>query len=102
MDDCAAVTVANLDSITTLGSFGLSTSNQGITSLQKGDFAGLTSLTLLNLSQNGLTSLPEGIFAGLAELAELNLSANQLESLPEGAFSDLTALTNPLSVHQRS
>ena len=93
VDDCAAVTVANLAAITTFGAFGLSTSNQGITSLLKGDFAGLTSLTLLNLSQNTLTSLPEGIFAGLGELTELNLSANQLESLPEGAFSDLTALT---------
>ena len=93
VDDCAAVTVADLATITTLGSFGFGTVNQGITSLQKGDFAGLTSLTLLNLSRNTLTSLPEGIFAGLGELTELNLSANQLESLPEGAFSDLTALT---------
>ena len=93
VDNCAAVTDANLASITTFGAFGLSTSNQGITSLQKGDFAGLTSLTLLNLSQNSLPSLPEGIFAGLGELTELNLTANQLESLPEGAFSDLTALT---------
>ena len=74
VDDCAAVTVANLDSITMFGAFGLSTANQGITSLQKGDFAGLTSLTILNLSGNTLTSLPEGIFADLAELAELNLS----------------------------
>ena len=92
VDDCAAVTVANLASITTFGAFGLSTVNQGITSLQKGDFAGLTALTVLNLSRNTLTSLPEGIFAGLAELAELNLSGNQLESLPEGAFDGLVKL----------
>ena len=92
VDDCAAVTVANLASIVTFGPFGLNTTNQGITSLQKGDFAGLTSLTILNLGSNGLTSLPEGIFSGLAELADLNLSSNQLESLPEGAFSGLTAL----------
>ena len=92
VDDCAAVTVANLASIVTFGPFGLNTTNQGITSLQKGDFAGLTSLTILNLGSSGLTSLPEGIFSGLAELADLNLSSNQLESLPEGAFSGLTAL----------
>ena len=92
VDDCAAVTVANLASITTFGNFGFGTFNQGITSLQKGDFAGLTSLTLLNLGNNGLTSLPEGIFSGLAELAELNLGANQLESLPEGAFDGLVKL----------
>ena len=101
VDDCAAVTVANLASITTLGSFGFGTFNQGITSLQKGDFAGLTSLTILNLGINGLTSLPEGIFAGLAELTELNLSVNQLESLPEGAFAGLAELFElNLSVNQ--
>ena len=92
VDDCAAVTVANLASIVTFGAFGLSTFNQGITSLQKGDFAGLTSLTILNLGVNGLTSLPEGIFAGLDELYELNLSSNELESLPEGAFDGLVKL----------
>ena len=92
VDDCAAVTVANLASITTFGSFGFGTFNQGITSLQKGDFAGLTSLTILNLGNNGLTSLPEGIFSGLAELANLNLSNNQLESLPEGVFDGLVKL----------
>ena len=92
VDDCAAVTVEHLASITTLGAFGLSTSSQGITSLQKGDFAGLTSLTLLNLSQNSLTALPEGIFAGLAELAELKLNGNQLQSLPEGVFDGLLKL----------
>ena len=92
VDDCAAVTDANLAAITSLGTFGLSTSNQGITSLQKGDFAGLTSLTILDLSLNDLTSLPEGIFAGLAELDELNLRSNELESLPEGAFDGLVTL----------
>ena len=47
-DNCAAVTDANLAAITSLGvNFGFSTSNQGITSLQKGDFAGLTALTVL-------------------------------------------------------
>ena len=58
VDNCAAVTDANLAAITTLGAFGLSTSNQGITSLQKGDFAGLTALTVLNLGQNTLTCFP--------------------------------------------
>ena len=92
VDDCAAVTVANLASITQFGFFGLGTSNQGITSLQKGDFAGLTSLTILNLSQNGLTSLPEGIFAGLTALNGFNMSLTKLESLPEGAFDGLVKL----------
>ena len=92
VDDCAAVTVANLASITTLGFLGLSTSNQGISSLKKGDFAGLTALTVLNLRMNSLTSLPEGIFADLTDLTELDLSSNELESLPEGAFDGLVKL----------
>ena len=92
VDNCAAVTDANLASITQLGQLGFGTFNQGITSLQKGDFAGLTSLTILRLGQNGLTALPEGIFAGLAELDELNLFDNQLESLPEGVFDGLVKL----------
>ena len=48
--DCAAVTVANLASITIFGEVaGFGTFNQGITSLQAGDFAGLTALTILRL-----------------------------------------------------
>ena len=92
VDDCAAVTVANLAAITQFGFFGSGTVNQGITSLQAGDFAGLTSLTILNLALNSLTSLPEGIFDDLAELTELNLASNDLESLPEGVFDGLVKL----------
>ena len=92
VDDCAAVTVANLASITTFGGLGTGTISQGISSLKKGDFAGLTSLTVLNLSRNTLTSLPEGIFAGLAALTNLDLANNQLTSLPEGVFSELVTL----------
>ncbi len=92
VDNCAAVTDANLAAITSLGAFGLSTSNQGITSLQKGDFAGLTALTVLDLSLNRLSSLPEGIFADLAKMDELNLRSNKLESLPEGVFDGLVTL----------
>ena len=92
VDDCAAVTVANLASITTFGGLGTGTISQGISSLKKGDFAGLTALTVLNLSRNTLTSLPEGIFAGLAALTDLDLANNQLTSLPEGVFSELVTL----------
>ena len=92
VSNCAAVTEMHLAAITTFGVGGFGTFNQGITSLQKGDFAGLTSLTKLNLSRNRLTSLPEGIFAGLAEVIELSLESNQLASLPEGAFDGLVKL----------
>ena len=71
--DCAAVTVANLASITTLGFNGFGTLQQGITSLQAGDFAGLTALTKLNLGNNQLASLPAGIFSGLTAVTEILL-----------------------------
>ena len=91
--DCAAVTVADLASITTFGGdLGFATFNQGITSLEAGDFAGLTALTKLNLSQNQLTTLPAGIFSGLTAVEEILLSGNQLTALPEGTFAGLTTL----------
>ncbi len=93
VDDCAAVTVANLASIVTFGPFGFNTANQGITSLQKGDFAGLTALTYLNLNENALDSLPGTVFSGLTSLTDLELSYTSLDALPAGVFSDLTALT---------
>ena len=74
------------------GALGLATFNQGITSLQAGDFAGLTALTKLNLSQNQLTSLPEGIFSGLTAIEDINLNSNELTALPEGTFAGLTTL----------
>ncbi len=91
--ECAAVTVADLASITTFGGdLGFATFNQGITSLEAGDFAGLTALTKLNLSQNQLTTLPAGIFSGLTAVEEILLSGNQVTALPEGTFAGLTTL----------
>ena len=91
--ECAAVTVADLESIATFGtSLGLATSQQGITALKAGDFAGLTSLTLLNLELNMLTALPAGIFSGLAAIKEINLNGNELTGLPAAAFAGLTTL----------
>ena len=63
VDDCKAVTVANLAGVT-----GLILSPQagvtGITALKSGDFAGLTGLTTLGVSgQPGLTELPSDVFS---------------------------------------
>ena len=91
--DCAAVTVANLASITTLGHNGFGTFSQGITSLQAGDFAGLTALTILRLANNQLASLPAGIFSGLTAVTEILLDGNQLTALPQGTFANLSNLT---------
>ena len=88
VDDCAAVTVADLASIGTL-----QTPGKNIASLQSGDFAGLTALTILHLYRNDLSSLPETVFSGLTNLTELHLRENELSSLPAGVFSGLTGLT---------
>ena len=91
--DCAAVTVANLASITIFGFNAFGTFNQGITSLQAGDFAGLTALTILRLGDNQLASLPAGIFSGLTAVTAIFLNGNQFTALPEGTFANLSNLT---------
>ena len=90
VSDCGSVTAAHLSGFT--GAMNLS--NRGITSLQAGDFAGLTGMPTLWLSRNtGLTSLPEGVFSGLTSLINLTLDGNTgLTSLPESVFAGLTRL----------
>ena len=89
--DCKAVTVANLAAIT--GTLDLE--DEGITSLQSGDFAGLTALDRLYLPDNDFSSLPLGVFSGLTGLTRLYLHDNDdLTSLPDGVFAGLTALEN--------
>ena len=88
VDDCAAVTDADLE-----GLVSLEMSSQNIDSLKSGDFAGLTSLVFLGLGSNRLITLPGTVFSGLTALRGLDLSNNALSSLPGGLFSGLTALT---------
>ena len=87
VDDCAAVTVADLATVTSLDLEGKS-----ITSLKAGDFAGLTAVTFIGLESNRVTSLPETVFSGLTALETLNLQDNRLSVLPAEVFSGLTAL----------
>lgn len=61
-------------------------------SLPEDIFDGLDSLEILNLNANELTSLPEDIFDGLSELTRLNLTSNDLTALPEDIFDGLTSL----------
>ena len=77
--DLAAITWLNLD-------------GAGITSLQEGDFDGLTGMTRLDLGGNSLTTLPAGVFTGLTSLRDLLLGFNSLETLPEGVFAGLQSL----------
>ncbi|WP_428097661.1 fibronectin type III domain-containing protein [Candidatus Rariloculus sp.] len=88
VDDCAAVTDADLASLTSLDM-----TSQNIASLKSGDFAGLTSLTVLGLGGNSFTMLPADVFSGLTALTDLLLGTNALKSLPGTVFSSLTALT---------
>ena len=88
VSDCAAVTVANLATITGTLDF----DGDGLTSLQAGDFAGLTEMWGLDLTSNSLSSLPDGVFSGLRSLQNLYLPDNGLSLLPDGVFSGLTAL----------
>ena len=84
---CADVTDVDLADIRALN-----LSRRSIVTLQEGDFAGLTNLSLLLLMNNSLEALPAGVFSGLPALGFLNLSNNSLEALPAGVFSSLPAL----------
>ena len=84
--NCAGVLPAHLSTITKpilLSS---------ITTLQAGDFSGLSNLKILNLYKSQLTSLPKGVFSGLDSLTHLYLRNSQLTSLPKGVFSGLGSL----------
>ena len=85
--ECAAVTVANLVTVTELHLY-----DENITALKEGDFAGLPAVTYISLNGNQLGALPANLFSGLASLGVLNLGTNQLTSLPDGLFSGLPAL----------
>ena len=87
--NCADVTDAHLAAITgTLDLF-----SAGTSSVQAGDFDGLTALTVLDLRFKNLASLPDGVFDELTALTDLDLGFNSLTTLPAGVFDELTALT---------
>ena len=83
--DCAAV---DSDSLASL-SAAISDVGRGaprldfylVTTLQGGDFAGLTGLQDLQLNNNQLTTLPEGVFDSLTSLQALRLQNNLLVGL---------------------
>ena len=83
----AEITKEELSIISTMNFQG-----KGITSLNDGDFAGLSNLEILRLDNNSLTTLPEGVFSGLSSLKKLEFSYNALTTLPEGVFSGLSSL----------
>ncbi len=87
--DCADVTNTHLRGIT--GTLDLSSEN--ITALHAGDFAGLSSVTLLDLYDNALTTLPSGLLTGLSSLEILYLDDNALTALPVDLMDPVPSLT---------
>ncbi len=63
-----------------------------LSSIESGDFTGLTSLTFLDLENNHISSIESSDFTGLTSLTSLHLEENQISSIESGAFSGLTAL----------
>ena len=82
VNNCADITATHLQTIKHLV---LDRTN--LTSLQEGDFSGLTNLEELFFSENNLTELPEKIFHGLTKLRILVLWGNELTMLPKDVFS---------------
>ena len=85
VDDCAAVTVADLATVTELYVVG-----RNVTALRSGDFAGLSALEDIHLRSNALSTLPPDVFSGLSALRVLILSDNALSTLPPDVFSGLS------------
>ena len=85
--DCAAVTDTDLRYVTVL-----ELENSGITTLQSGDFEGLSRLISINMRRNNLSALPDGVFDDLGNLRVLYLDVNHLSELPDDVFDDLANL----------
>ena len=88
VNDCADATAMQLASDIPF----LDYESAGITMLRAGDFAGLSSLTILQLHGNELTSLPGNTFAGMSSLEWLYLQQNKLASLDKDTFAGLPRL----------
>ena len=86
---CSSVTEEHLAAITRL-----SLANDRISTLQRGDFSGLTNLTRLSIGGNPLSSLPADLFENLTNLTSLSMNSNQLSSLPADLFDNLASLTS--------
>ena len=107
-DDCAGVTAADLAGLITLDMAGpdaRSPPGNGpvVSSLEAGDFRGLTQLRSLTLAGNRLAALPPGVFSGMPELTDLDLSGNLLARVAPESFAGLDRLSllvlgfNPLA-----
>ena len=94
VDASSATECTSITDLDTIISFPRTLNNRNISSLQSGDFAGMSSLGGLNLQNNRLTTLPADIFAGLSELDTVNLSNNNIETLDANTFDGLDTFLN--------
>ena len=85
--ECTSIT--DLD---TFISFTRTLNRRNISSLQSGDFAGMSSFAGVLLQDNQLTTLPADIFADLPALQTVNLSNNNIETLDANTFDGLDTL----------
>ena len=85
--DCDDVTHSDLQSFGSDYEERLIISGDSVTSLQDGDFAGLTNLGVLVITNTQLTTLPVNVFNGLSRLLSIRLTHNPLlNSVPEDIF----------------
>ena len=91
--DCEDVTSAHLSAIDNLSAAN-SAERFGsvLTTLQAGDFNGMTGLQYLHLQRNSLSRLPATVFNGLTAIEDIRLQHNRLESLDKTTFNGLTNL----------
>lgn len=66
--------------------------NNRITSVEPGDFEGLSNLEVMNLGGNRITSVESGDFEGLTNLLTLSLNNNRVTSIESGDFDGLDRL----------
>ena len=76
----------------------LDLSDKNISTLQPGDFAGLSALTTLNLSDNRISTTPPEVFKPLVAMTTLNLDNNEFATLPDNLFKDLTKELSTLTL----
>ncbi len=85
VEHCTQVTEEHLAAI----GQSLDIGGSGLSQLMSGDFAGLSSLTGLDLHDNVLVALPPDLFDGVPSLETLDLGANKLSSLSGNALGSL-------------
>ncbi len=89
---CSDVTNTDLAKLTYLelsGSF----SNEAVSSLSRGDFAGLTGVKdLLLWDQSDLRSLPADVFEGLENVEDMWIKPSSIQRISAGAFRGLSKL----------